>query len=94
MYAVHCTLYSVPYTIYNTNTKNGMSILMLGVIHKKIPQGGGRGVKGKGTRADIGGRGVKQGWTSTKKFWRKLVKKHELMAKISNRTYNIQKWAN
>ena len=26
----------------------------------------GEGVKGKGTRADIGG--VKQGWTSTKKF--------------------------
>ena len=44
------------------------SKIIKGVIHKRCPQGGGRGVKGKGTRADIGGRGVKQGWTSTKKF--------------------------
>ena len=40
----------------------------LGVIHKRRPQEGGRGVKGKETRADIGGGRVKQGWTSTKKF--------------------------
>ena len=44
MYTVRCTLYTVQCTICNTNTKNGMSILMLGVILKRRPQGGGRGV--------------------------------------------------
>ena len=47
---------------------NLIGTFSLGVIHKRRPQGGGRGVNGKETRADIGGRGVKQGWTSTKKF--------------------------
>ena len=35
---------------------------------KDVRNYGGRGVKGKKTRADIGGGGVKQGWTSTKKI--------------------------
>ena len=68
MYTVRCTLYTVQCTIYNTNTKNGMSILMLGVIHKRIPQGGGRGVKGKGTRAGIGGGGLSKGGRPQKNF--------------------------
>ena len=40
----------------------------LGVIHKRRPQGGGRGFKGKGTRADIGGGGPSKGGRPQKKF--------------------------
>ena len=40
----------------------------MGSSIKDVRKEGERGVKGKETRADIRGRGVKQGWTSTKKF--------------------------
>ena len=36
---------------------NLIGTFSLGVIHKRRPQGGGRGVNGKETRADIGGGG-------------------------------------
>ena len=32
-------------------------VYYIGVIHKRRPQGGGAGVNGKGTHADIGGGG-------------------------------------
>ena len=43
-------------------------IMCQGVIHKRRPQGGGRGVKGKGTRADIGGGGSSKGGRPQKNF--------------------------
>ena len=47
---------------------------MLGVIHNRRSQLGGRGVKGKRTRADIGGGG--QAWVDVhKKNLKKVSKK-------------------
>ena len=50
-------------------------IMCQGVIHKRRPQGGGRGVKGKGTRTDIGGRGGQARVDVNKKNLKKVSKK-------------------
>ena len=46
---------------------NNLTLTLL-VIHKRRPQGGGRGVKGKGTRADIGGGRSSKGGRPQKNF--------------------------
>ena len=68
MYTVRCTLYTVQCTICNTNTKNGMSILMLGVILKRRPQGGGRGGQGKRDMCGHRGGGLSKGGRPQKNF--------------------------
>ena len=47
---------------------NLIGTFSLGVIHKRRPQGGGRGVNGKETRADIGGGGSSNGGRPQKNF--------------------------
>ena len=59
-----------------------MHIIYKGSSIKDVRKEGVGGSREKGHVRTLGDGGVKQGWTSTKKFWRKLVKKHELMAKF------------
>ena len=59
---------------------------------KDVRNYGGGGSSEKRTFADIGGGGSSKGGRPQKNL--KKVKKHELMAKTSNHTYDIQKWAN
>ena len=47
---------------------NLIGTFSLGAIHKRRPQGGGRGVNGKETRADIGGGGSSKGGRPQKNF--------------------------
>ena len=73
---------------------NLIGTFSLGVIHKRRPQGGGRGGQRKRDTCGHRGEGGQARVDVHKKILKKVSKKHELMAKVPNHTYNIQKWAN